>query len=302
MPLSPRWKRATSLAAAAALALLAGCGRQTPSPGPGPVASVPDFLDQRGPRARLLLVGVFHFADPGLDAYKPRFHVDISSRERQREVEEVVGLLARFRPTRVAVEWPKAEQASLDSLYRAYLDGGERLGANEVFQLGFRLARRLGHPRVYAVDAEGRSPLTEAEARASAAALGIDVDSVLKRDPWDARYRELYAYEDSLKTVRTLRQHLLHANDPERIRLGHGHYLVGPFKLARGDNYVGVDDATRWYNRNLRIFSNLQQLTTSPEERILVFIGSGHLPILRFQAASSPEHRLVEPREYLGGS
>jgi len=50
------------------------------------------------------------------------------------------------------------------------------------------------------------------------------------------------------------------------------------------------DDATQWYTRNLRIFSNLQHLTTSASDRILLIIGAGHLPILRFPAQSSREH------------
>jgi hypothetical protein len=83
------------------------------------------------------------------------------------------------------------------------------------------------------------------------------------------------------------------------VRKSHGSYLVGSFKLARETNYVGVDDMTQWYNRNLRIFSNLQQLTDSPAERILVVIGAGHLPILRFLAGTSNEHMLVDVLPYL---
>jgi Family of unknown function (DUF5694) len=288
----------TAAAAAFLLAAGSGCAPSARAPGGRP-SPEPDFLNEAGPRAQLLLLGVFHFADPGQDAYRPRFRVDVATAQRQREIESIVSRLARFRPTKVAVEWPIGDQLRLDSLYRAYRSGSDSLGANEVFQLGFRLAGRLGHERVYAVDAEGRTPLTEAEARAQAAALGVNVDSVLSNDPWTAAYRRLYAYEDSLKTAMPLPDYLLRINEPERIRRGHGDYLVGSFKLARGENYVGVDDMTRWYNRNLRIFSLLQQLTDSPEERIAVIIGAGHLPILRFLAASSPEHRLVEVRDVL---
>lgn len=285
------------------LAFTAACGRPAPRLPAAPAGNVgglaADYLDTHGPKAELLLLGVFHFADPGLDGYKPRFSIDVKSAERQREIAGVVSLLERFQPTKIAVEWPASDQASADSLYRAYRSGDYQLGTNEVYQLGFRLARRLGHARVYAVDAPGRAPVTEDEARTQAASLGFNIDSALKADPWEPRYGLLYAYEDSLKTVTPLRNYLLYLNDPERIRIGHGHYLVGPFKLARRGNYVGVDDMSRWYNRNLRIFSNLQQLTDSPEERVLVIIGAGHLPILRFLAQTSPEHRLIEASAYL---
>jgi hypothetical protein len=63
--------------------------------------------------------------------------------------------------------------------------------------------------------------------------------------------------------------------------------------------YLGPDDATEWYNRNLRIYSNLQHLAESPTDRVLMIIGAGHLPILRFIAQSSPELRLRETGEFL---
>jgi hypothetical protein len=71
------------------------------------------------------------------------------------------------------------------------------------------------------------------------------------------------------------------------------------FKFGSDLQYLGPDDATSWYNRNLRIFSNLQALTSSSNDRILLIVGAGHLPILRFLAESSPEHRLRELAEFV---
>ena len=119
-------------------------------------------------RADVLLLGTFHFDDPVFDDYKPQFPWDPFSPEHQREIEEVVELLAHYGPTRIALEWPANRQAELDSLYTAYLAGAITLRANEREQLGFRLARRLGHDRVYAVDVPGRSyfpEMTEAGVR-----------------------------------------------------------------------------------------------------------------------------------------
>lgn len=277
-----------------------GLGRRTvDSSAP---ASSPDFLETGAPRAELLFLGVFHFADQGLDAYKPRFQLDINSPKRQREVAELVERLALFRPTKIAVEAERSFQPQLDSLYSAYNAERYPLGANEVYQIGFRLARYLGLSRVYAVDAEARSYMSRDEVGAKIAALGLDMDTLLRQieaDPWTSRYQRLYAHDDSLKTVRTLTEHLLYMNDPERIRIGHGAYLVGAFKFGAETDYLGPDDATSWYNRNLRIFSNLQHLTSGPEDRILLIIGAGHLPILRFLAQSSPEYRLREPAEFI---
>ena len=273
-----------------------------------PVSSppvVPDFLGAADPKADLLLLGVFHFANPGRDTYKPVHTFDVMSPERQREVEEIVDLLAaRFRPTKVAVEFPPSRQAKIDELYQQYLRGEYGLETNEVSQLGFRLARKMGHPRVYLVDAPARYLIPPPEYKDRIAALEARGDASDAKDGWTERYRRLYAHDDELKTKQPLRDHLLYINSPERIRQAHGHYVVDSFKYGKGfsaedDGYFGPDSSTGWYNRNLRIFRNLQRLTESPEERVVFIVGSGHVPILRFLAQTSPEHDLVEVSDIL---
>ncbi len=197
-------------------------------------------------RADVLLLGTFHFDDPGLDDYKPQFPWDPFSPEHQREIEEVVELLARYGPTQIALEWPANRQAELDSLYTAYA----------------LLAR---HQLL------------------------------------EARYAALHRFNDSLKVTMPLRDYLVRRNDPAEVRVSHGQYLIGGFRLGRDDDYLGPDMRTRWYNRNLRIFHNLQRITSSPDERLLVIIGAGHVPILRHAIEASPEFRLVEVRDVLGG-
>lgn len=273
----------------------AACGRPDLNP------RQPSELLGGGEQAELLFLGVFHFDDQGLDAYKPKYKIDFMAPARQRELERLAEQLASFRPTKIAVEAERSDQARLDSLYGAYVQGTSTLGPDEVYQVGFRLAKRLGLAKVYAVDAAARAYMTDEEARVKIASLAVNMEALMKRiqeDPWTIRYQQLYAREDSLKTVHSLAEHLLYMNTPERIRAGHGAYLVGSFKFGADLEYIGPDDATSWYNRNLRIFSNVQSIT-STTDRILVIIGAGHLPILRFLAESSPEHRLREVREFL---
>jgi hypothetical protein len=256
-------------------------------------------------KADVLLLGTFHFDDPGLDDYKPRFAWDPLEARHQGEIAEVVELLAAFRPTRVALEWPISRQAELDSAYGAFRSGRAALGTNEREQLGFRLAHVLGHERVYAVDAGGRSydpDMKQEQYDRHVARLldGADGRLLARQQDLENRFRAVAESDDSLKTTMPLRDYLLRENDHDRLLAGHGQYLIGSFYLGRDDDYFGPDMRTRWYNRNLRIFHNLQRITALPEERIIVIIGSGHVPILRHSVEASPEYRLVEVRDYLG--
>lgn len=246
----------------------------------------------------LLLVGTFHLGYPGKDVHQAAVRVEVLSPERQREVADVVERLAAFRPTKIAVEVPPGRQAALDSTYQAYLAGHHVLTADETQQLGFRLAQRLGHARLYAVDAQPSAAFAPIFQQVDSNEAALDtVDG-----RWRQYFKTLYTRDDSLSARQTLREHLRYLNAPDHVRRDHGAYSVGWFKLEGADGYLGADFRAAWYDRNLRIFRNLQRLTGSGGERVLLIIGAGHLPILRFVATTSPEFQLADVERYLGPS
>lgn len=273
--------------------------------------------------AQIMLLGTFHFQDRGLDAYKPQFDVNILSSQRQQEVAHVVERLARFQPTKIAIERRLDRQADIDQEYRAYLGGTFPLPGDEVYQLGFQLAKRLGLARVHCVDAWGRyyTPPLDLEAYAANRTtqelqqfLAEQLDFDPLRDlmtyarehgqealvsEWQTALQRAGESEDQAKTQRTLCETLVLGNREEHIWRSHHPYLVGPFKIGVGNEYPGVDYITAWYSRNLRIFANLQRMTDAANDRILLIIGAGHLPILRHCVVASPEYALVEVHTYL---
>lgn len=72
-----------------------------------------------------------------------------------------------------------------------------------------------------------------------------------------------------------------------------------PSSSSGAGDYVGADMRSAWYNRNLRIFSNIICLPSQPDERILVIIGGGHVPILQHLIENSPEYKLLSVDDYL---
>jgi len=272
---------------------------------------------------QIMLLGTFHFQDRGLDAYKPQLDLDILSPQRQQEVTDVVERLARFQPTKIAIERRPDRQAEIDQEYRAYLGAAFPLPGDEVYQLGFQLAKRLGHASIYCVDAWGRyyKPPLDLEAYAANRTTRELQQLLAEQFDFDP-FRDLMTYAqehgqealvaqwqialqkagesgDQTKMQQTLRETLLLGNREEHIWQSHDPYLVGPFKIGVGNEYPGVDYVTAWYSRNLRIFANLQRLREVADERILLIIGAGHLPILRHCVLASPEYALVEVQDYL---
>ncbi len=247
------------------------------------------------PRAYVLVLGVFHFQDAGRDTYKPVFTFDVRSPARQKELDQVLTKLAAWKPTRIAIEQDVDLQPRLDSLFARYPAGGLDTLRNEIYQIGFKLAKRLGLSDVAAVDADASpldSAMTQQEWENRQKAL---VRGPLSTTNWDARFTALYRADDSLKAIRSLSETLIYANSPERLATGHGHYLVNNLLNGAPGDYFGADGfVSAWYNRNIRIYSNLVRLIRTPAERVLLIIGAGHVPILRHLLQSSPVVRLDE--------
>lgn len=252
-----------------------------------------EFPDQ--PKARIMLLGTFHFQDAGLDHYKPQRSFDTMSKRRQQEIMEVIELLEAFQPTKIAVECMLRNQDDLDQYYNAYLRDEFQLPCAEIYQLGFRLARNLSHSKLYCVDALGSR--YESSVNLDEYAREHDQEHLLSQ--WFPRFAEHLKAADELVDQLTLREMFLNGNSEGSVLNGHGIYLVDFFKIGVGDEYPGVDEVTAWYSRNLKIFANLQRITDTPDEKILLIIGSGHLPILRHCVITSPEYNLVEICDYL---
>lgn len=253
-----------------------------------PAACLPD-----DPRTPLLLLGSYHMSNPGMDAFNLDAD-DVLVPERQRELQEVVDALAAFAPTKVAVEAPWADTATV-AAYDAYVAGTRDLRRSEEEQIGFRLAHQLGHPTIYPVDVRMMLDSDPIEAVVEAnPALGVHM-AELQRIGQMAM--------DSMGTwlaTGTVGAMLRKMNSPESVHLAHELYLRVFLPLVHGENYAGADLVARWYHRNLRIFANLNRIAESGD-RILVVYGQGHVPTLRQFATDSPYFCLDDPLVYLDG-
>ncbi len=260
------------------------------------------------PKTEVLLLGTFHFKDAGLDSYKPQYDIDITSDHRQKELHEILEKLSEFKPDAIGLEFKSEHEERILTNFRKYRAGDFELPANEIYQIGFRLAGMLNQNRVYGVDARGRhySNMTDLSDEEYEAQEKKYIDSLKKFAPgtkeWYPTYSKLYRYNDLKKTQIPLIEYYLYINDQDIIERSHGIYIVDSFKFGMGmpDDYFGPDMKTAWYNRNLRILQNIYlMIEQTKAERVLVVIGSGHLPILTHAVKASPELKLLEVRDIL---
>lgn len=247
----------------------------------------------QGKKVPLMLLGSYHMGNPGQDMFNLEAD-DVLSPKRQAEIEAVVQKLATFKPTRIAVEAPFGDSAT-QARYRQYLTGQYELGRGEEEQIGFRLAKLLGHQQIYPIDSKGKF---DADALQTVVAA-----NPAKHGPRMAEIQQLggKAMQQMGQWLRegTIGDMLYEMNRPEFLDLNYDLYLRIFLPTVEGDNYAGADLVGDWHHRNLRIMSNLHQLGLTPEDRVLVIFGQGHVPLFERIAEDSPYFEVVSVLPYL---
>ena len=111
--------------------------------------------DKPAARAEVLVLGVYHMANPGRDIFNMQAD-DVLAPKRQAEIAQLLGVLKKFQPTKIAIEADPYGRRTQE--YADYLAGKHTLSRNENDQIGYRLAKELGHKNIYPVDADGDFP------------------------------------------------------------------------------------------------------------------------------------------------
>lgn len=238
----------------------------------------------------VMLLGTMHFDGSGSDVVG-RGMPDVLVQRRQVELDTVVARLGRWKPEQVAVEWPLSFAESTAVRYARYVAGTLAPSRNEVVQLGFRLARLLRHSAVYPIDA----PMSIWNDSLEQLSLRRP-DLVRRRDSLQAIIRRDAVRDGLLAPQRAVLDQLIELNSDSALRRGNSLAMFGSF-LAAGerDNYAGPDLLSAWYARNVRMAHHLTRVQRVGVRRIMVIVGSGHVPALRAVLDESPFHCPVSP-------
>lgn len=255
-------------------------------------------------KPKIYLLGVFHFAGEQVDSNTTEFkwrYITLEPR-RQREIEIIRQKLLTIRPTVLCVEFPPQQQKELDSVYRAYCNGKllpmrwyEPEG--ELVQLAFETGKRLGLLRITAVDAQAMAVLRDEKVYEEYEKIAPAEDSLFNY--WDNFYYKKSAVEDSLRHHWTTLDFLRFINNSRSYDKMLGRWLI---TTRHGTNIlpIGADQfITKYFNRNIRIYSNIQRAIKKDTDRVLVIYGNTHMSVLRQLFSASPMYEVVPPELFL---
>lgn len=229
-------------------------------------------------KAKILMLGTFH-----MSAYE-----ELHSEKRQTEIEELVSKIARFQPTKVAVEMVPEDSGYFNEKYVQYKSGARNLEMNEIFQVAFRLGVEMGHDQIYPTDWMGDAEMHYSEVES----WGRENQPELLKEI----YKDLAMPE--LTDSKSIVDYYKELNDPVFIKVIHKVY-VNLARLGDSNNYIGMNWVSWWYKRNLIMFSNLTRLIESDKERILFLVGSSHSSIVTKFLEESEVCEVVQPLRLL---
>lgn len=245
----------------------------------------------------VLLLGTFHFDYPGLDDHKiaEENKMDVLNERRQKEIKDLIHVIENYNPTKIYIE--SRNQAYHDSLFSKYVNEDFTLGRSEIYQIAYRLGKKLNLQKLYAVDAstllEDISTASDNEKNCLNQLYDEKYNLVNESNDryWHKLYAEMYNQVESIQGDLTLLESFIMMSKPKLLKIMHGHYLSSGFNTL---DHQGPDRlALWWYTRNLRIFNNILNTQPTEDDRILVLFGNGHMSILNHLFESAPQFEIV---------
>ena len=235
----------------------------------------------------VLNVATFHMGETS-DAMKTEF--DENDKKNRKEINRVAKLLAEFKPTIIVIEALPEKDSIRQTDYLDYIKNPNKkfINPDERELLAYEVGRLSGATKIYGVDFKE--------------SYGIEGDTIKPVD----------------KTTNSKYWKMVDENEKRTPEEGIPFYDL--FKLNNHPQYLeslininadlllyisnkgkseGADAAAKFYHRNLVMFSNLNQIPMTKDDRIFILMGGAHTAFFMDFLKRSPKFKLENTFDYL---
>ncbi|WP_422104351.1 DUF5694 domain-containing protein [Winogradskyella sp.] len=244
------------------------------------------------PKSKVMVVGSYHFRqEKGYDEL---------SAENQKQIKKLVDRLAEFEPTKVVIEKQPQYDSIFQDLYQKYILDHQVIDTleNETFQLGFRLAKLMGHKKVYLFDNQTEfigslegftwEKFGEETAR----------DSLFVNRHLDIIMESFNENQEKLSGL-SLYDNIMERNSPEAQKWNAQRMHAYEVRTGIQESWMGPDWLGRWYQRNIRMMANIMSFDNQGKDRILIIAGDNHKWVLDTLLGFNPDFEVVSSYELL---
>ena len=186
------------------------------------------------------------------------------SEKSQKELEIMSDKIKKFGPDKIFVEWEFNEQADLDKFYNKNTDSLLKTNKNEITQLALRTAKKLNHKKLYGIDYRNRF---------SYDSLMISMDKANQKNLKERTAELMKKFENDQNeriSRSTLTELILYYNENEADKDNLQWYFEVANRTGNPDDFTGASLVSNWYKRNLYMYSLVQKLTESTDNKIMI--------------------------------
>ncbi|MGB3852290.1 MAG: DUF5694 domain-containing protein [Tunicatimonas sp.] len=239
----------------------------------------------------VLNFGTFHMGFT-TDAATTEF--DENNKENQVAVHQIAEKMASFDPTVIIVEVPPEYNESIQSEYEEYRKDSAMLFENptEIELLAYEVGRLSETERIYGIDHKmdyNYQIGNEIENRVDSVWYNI-----YQKNPLEF-YSEVDVDLDTLPLFDKL-QVMNHNRFLDFLIAVNSDQLT---HVGSEDGFEGADEAAKYYQRNLRMYTNLNRLDLSKDDRVFILMGASHTAFFRDFMSRSHKYEMVNTFDYL---
>ncbi len=239
----------------------------------------------------ILNFGTFHFGQTS-DANTTEF--DEKNKRNQDEAKEIAKQLSLFKPTVLIVETRPENNLQIQEEYEAYVANPKMTfeQPSEIELLAFELGRLCNTKKIYGIDHKMSYNYN----------IGNEIINQVDSNMHDAYYTRLdnfypnnFLVQDSLSLLEKLKitntkEYLDFMIEVNADMLTH---------VGTNEGFEGADEAAKYYQRNLRMYSNLNRLPLTKDDRVFILMGASHTAFFRDFIDRSPKYKMVNTLNYL---
>ena len=254
-----------------------------------PSSSIPNFKNYDDlQEAQVMILGTLHFDETALEA------------SAQAGIDSLLIKLARYAPTKIVLEWEPSRQAETNRQYQAFLrdsfDISQRY--NEVYQLGFQLGKRLQHDSLFLFDDQTPFIGSLEDFSFDGFTTYADANDAGFYDKHLDSLIQFFTHNQEILRTKSLHEHICWLNAPEMQHINAQRMHMFEVRAGIQDSWIGPDWLGRWYQRNVRMMSNVLTFS-APGDRILIIVGDNHKWILDTLFGFTPDFEVVSSWEIL---
>jgi hypothetical protein len=237
----------------------------------------------------VLNLGTFHMGYTP-DANSTEF--DEHNQDNIRQVHKIAAAIAAFKPTVIVVETTPQYNMTLQKEYAAYLKNPKMKleKPSEIELLAYEVGRLSGTQRIYGIDYKENYNYAIGHQIKD----GKDTETYMRYmqalDLFDKQYPE-----DQMTVLEIIKR----TNTPlvlDALMNVNADMLT---HISTEGQSEGADEAAKFYHRNLVMYSNLNQLELTKDDRVFILMGATHTAFFNMWLQRSPKYQLVPVFDYL---